>query len=55
MNQNSHNNEIYLTEILNHLIVKNKRINSLIIKDWRKLIGLNTKEDISWIESQKII
>ena len=49
------NNEIYLTEILNHLIVKNKKINSLIIKDWRKLIGLNTKEDISWIESQKII
>ena len=49
------NNEIYLTEILNHLIVKNKKINSLIIEDWRKLIGLNTKEDISWIESQKII
>jgi len=49
------NNEIYLTEILNHLIVKNKRINSLIIEDWRKLIGLNTKEDIRWIESQKII
>ena len=49
------NNEIYLTEILNHLIVKNKKINSLIIEDWIKLIGLNTKEDISWIESQKII
>ena len=37
------------------MILKNKKINSLIVDDWKRLIGLNTKEDISWIESQKII
>ena len=49
------NSEIYLTDILNHLIKNNKSINSIIIKDWMHLVGLNTKEDISWIESQKIV
>ena len=48
-------NEIYFTDILNHMILKNKKINSLIVDDWKRLIGLNTKEEISWIESQKII
>ena len=48
------NNEIYLTDILNHILLNKKNINSIIIKDWKSLVGLNTKEDISWIESQKI-
>lgn len=48
-------NEIYLTDILNHLIENKKSINSIIIKDWMYLVGLNTKDDISWIESQKIV
>ena len=47
--------EIYLTDIVNELIINNKKISSLIVKDWKRLVGLNTKEDIGWIESQKII
>ena len=27
------------------MILKNKKINSLIVDDWKRLIGLNTKED----------
>ena len=46
--------EIYLTDILNVLLENNKKINSLIIDDWKRLVGLNTKEDILWIESQKM-
>ena len=52
--QNPINNEIYLTDIINMLIQDKKNINSLIISNWKKLVGLNTKEDIVWIESQKI-
>tara|TARA_B100001175_G_scaffold314008_1_gene322571 strand:+ start:268 stop:996 length:729 start_codon:yes stop_codon:yes gene_type:complete len=48
------NKEIYLTDILNHIISNKKNINSIIIKDWKCLVGLNTKKDIAWIESQKI-
>ena len=48
------NNEIYLTDILNNLVSSKKNINSIVIEDWKRLVGLNTKEDISWIESQKI-
>ncbi len=47
--------EIYLTDILNILIKENKEINVIKINNWKKLVGLNTKEDIKWIESQKII
>jgi len=46
--------EVYLTDILNVLLENNKKINSLIIDDWKKLVGLNTKEDILWVESQKM-
>lgn len=54
LNPHKKNNELYLTDILNHLILHKKNINSIIIKDWKRLIGLNTREDIYWIESQKI-
>ena len=37
------------------LINDNKNVNSLIVDDWRRLVGLNTKEDLHWIESQKIV
>jgi len=47
--------EINLTDIINILIENNKKINVIKINDWRKLIGLNTQEDILWIESQKMI
>ena len=47
--------EIYLTNIINELIKKDKNVNSIIIKNWKRLVGLNTKEDIDWLESQKII
>ena len=46
--------EVYLTDILNVLLENNKKINSLIIDDWKRLVGLNTKEDILWVESQKM-
>ena len=37
------------------MIIDNKNINSIIINDWKKLVGLNTKEDLEWVESQKMI
>ena len=51
---NDKTREIYLTDILNELLGDNKSINSLLIKDWKKLVGLNTKEDILWAESQNL-
>ena len=52
---NSKTKEIYFTDILNEMIIDNKNINSIIISDWKKLVGLNTKEDLEWVESQKMI
>ena len=52
---NSKTKEIYFTDILNEMIIDNKNINSIIINDWKKLVGLNTKEDLEWVESQKMI
>tara|TARA_Y100000590_G_scaffold452982_1_gene597136 strand:- start:1470 stop:2195 length:726 start_codon:yes stop_codon:yes gene_type:complete len=49
------NNEIYLTDILNQLILNKKNIHSINIQNWKRLVGLNTIEDIKWLESQKII
>ena len=47
--------EIYFTDIINELILDNKIISSLIMDDWKRLIGLNTKEELKWIESQNLI
>ena len=47
--------EIYFTDIINELIKDKKEVCSLLINDWRRLVGLNTKEDIEWIESQNMI
>ena len=52
---NKINGEIYFTDIINKLINDNKNVCSLIVDDWRRLVGLNTKEDLYWIESQKIV
>jgi len=52
---NSKTKEIYFTDILNEMIIDNKNINSIIISDWKKLVGLNTTEDLEWVESQKMI
>ena len=49
------NGEIYLTEIINELIADKKLISSLIVDNWKQLVGLNTKEEINWIEKQKIV
>ena len=37
------------------MIIDNKIINSMIISDWKKLVGLNTAEDLEWAKSQKMI
>ena len=55
LKKNNKTGEIYFTDILNELIADNNKINSIVIPDWRKLVGLNTVEDIKWAESQKII
>ena len=55
LKQDNENSEIYLTNIINELIKKDKNVNSITIKNWKRLVGLNTKEDIDWLESQKII
>jgi len=55
LKKNSKTGEIYFTDILNELIKDKKKIGSFIISDWKRLVGLNTKEDIEWVESQKMI
>jgi len=55
LKKNNKTGEIYFTDILNELIADNNKINSMVIADWRKLVGLNTMEDVKWAESQKII
>ena len=49
------NKEIYLTDIINILIRNKKRVSVLKVKNWKRLVGLNTKEDVDWIESQGIV
>ena len=55
LNPNKINGEVYLTDILNEIISDDLNIKSLKITDWRKLVGLNSMEDIEWAESQKIL
>ena len=55
LKRNSKTGEIYFTDILNELIIDSKKLESLIIDNWKKLVGLNTKKDIKWAESQKMI
>ncbi len=55
LKQNSKTGEIYLTDILNHIIVDKKNIGSIIVDDWKELVGLNSKQDIKWAELQKKI
>ena len=55
LKQNSKTGEIYLTDILNHIIVDKKNIGSIIVDDWKELVGLNSIEDIKWAELQKMI
>lgn len=52
---NKINGEVYLTDILNEVIADDLNVKSLKIIDWRKLVGLNSMEDIEWAESQKIL
>ena len=49
------NKEIYLTDIINILIRNKKRVSVLKVENWKRLVGLNTKEDVDWIESQGIV
>ena len=53
--KNPKTGEVYFTDILNELIIDDKKLDSLIVHDWRKLVGLNTREDIDWAEYQKMI
>ena len=55
LNPNPKTGEIYFTDIINDLIYDNKKVDSLIVDDWRRLVGLNTKRELEWIESQKMI
>jgi len=55
LKENPKTGEIYFTDILNELIDDNKIVDSLVVDNWKKLVGLNTVKDIEWIESQKMI
>ena len=55
LKHNSKTGEIYFTDIVNKLINHKKNISSLIVNDWKRLVGLNTKEDLKWMESQNMI
>ena len=45
----------YFTDVINELIKDKKEISSIIVDDWKRLVGLNTKEDLEWMESQNMI
>jgi len=44
--------ERYLTDIIAILIASGKRVETLVIEDWRELVGLNTPEDVQWAEER---
>lgn len=44
--------ERYLTDIIAILIESGQRVETLVIDDWRELVGLNTPEDVEWAEAQ---
>tara|TARA_B100000575_G_scaffold174492_1_gene139866 strand:+ start:591 stop:1316 length:726 start_codon:yes stop_codon:yes gene_type:complete len=52
--ENSQKKEIFFTDILNFLINDNKKVESVLVSNWKSLVGLNSKEDIDWIESQEM-
>jgi UDP-N-acetylglucosamine diphosphorylase/glucosamine-1-phosphate N-acetyltransferase len=44
------NGEYYLTDIIDLLLSKNLKVETLKIEDYRELVGLNTPEDVAWAE-----
>ena len=44
--------ERYLTDIIALLIDSGQRVETLVIDDWRELVGLNTPEDVKWAEER---
>jgi bifunctional UDP-N-acetylglucosamine pyrophosphorylase/glucosamine-1-phosphate N-acetyltransferase len=55
LKENSIKKEIFLTDIFKLLIKENKKVESILVPDWKRLVGLNSKGDINWIESQGLI
>ena len=55
LSPNANNGEIYFTDILNKLIQHENKVSTLVVDDWKRLVGLNKDEDLRWIESQKMI
>tara|TARA_Y100000768_G_C23854453_1_gene622668 strand:- start:123 stop:848 length:726 start_codon:yes stop_codon:yes gene_type:complete len=52
--ENYQKKEIFLADIFKFLINDNRKIESVLISNWKSLIGLNSKGDIHWIESQEM-
>lgn len=46
----SHSGEYYLTDILGLAVAQGQKINTLPIKDWKQVVGINTKEHLSLAE-----
>lgn len=44
------NGELYLTDMIGILLAKKLKVETLLIDDYRELVGLNTPEDIAWAE-----
>lgn len=44
------NGEFYLTDIIQILLQKGLGVETLLIDDYKQLVGLNTPEDIQWAE-----
>lgn len=44
------NGELYLTDMIGIMLDKKLKVETLLIDDYRELVGLNTPEDIAWAE-----
>lgn len=54
LKKNPVKNEFFLTDIFKLLIKENKKVESILVPNWKRLVGLNSKGDINWIESQEM-
>jgi bifunctional N-acetylglucosamine-1-phosphate-uridyltransferase/glucosamine-1-phosphate-acetyltransferase GlmU-like protein len=44
------NKEFYLTDIIGIMLAKGLKVETLVIDNYKELVGLNTPEDIKWAE-----
>ena len=50
INPDKDNGEFYLTDIIEIMLLENKKVETVCIEEYAELTGLNTPEDIQWAE-----